>query len=99
MIDRSNRVLLDGYGAYGMSMEPVFSLRRMLWLNEGGIYAISHVRSGGEKGDNWHKSGMKTLKPNTWKDFISCAEYLINEKYTTPPINWLYGVGVPEEFL
>jgi prolyl oligopeptidase len=46
--------------------------------------AIAHVRGGGELGDNWHKGGFKTTKPNTWKDLISCAEYLINNKYTSP---------------
>ena len=50
---------------------------------EGGIFAVAHVRGGGELGDNWHKGGYKTTKPNTWKDLISCTEYLINEKYTS----------------
>jgi prolyl oligopeptidase len=46
--------------------------------------AIAHVRGGGELGDEWHKAGQKTTKPNTWKDLIACTEYLINEKYTSP---------------
>ncbi|WP_299258205.1 prolyl oligopeptidase family serine peptidase [uncultured Aquimarina sp.] len=75
--------LMDGYGAYGISMKPAFSLRRLLWILEGGIYAIAHVRGGGEKGDSWHKGGYKSKKPNTWKDFIACAEYLIDKNYTT----------------
>jgi len=48
------------------------------------VIAIAHVRGGGEKGEAWHQSGMKTTKPNTWKDFISCAEYLIANGYTSP---------------
>ncbi len=75
--------MIDGYGAYGVSMIPFFSMRRLLWVLEGGVYAIAHVRGGGEKGDAWHKAGFKTTKPNTWKDFISCAEYLIEHKFTS----------------
>ncbi len=77
-----NRLLMDGYGAYGISTSPYFSMQRLLWVLEGGIYVNAHVRGGGEKGDAWHKGGYKETKPNTWKDFISCAEYLIKEKYT-----------------
>lgn len=80
----NNRVLMDGYGAYGISMRPSYKLKRMLWVLEGGIYAIAHVRGGGEKGNAWHKAGHKATKPNTWKDFISCAQYLINNNITTP---------------
>ncbi|SHJ33028.1 oligopeptidase B Serine peptidase. MEROPS family S09A [Aquimarina spongiae] len=82
--DGKNIVMMDGYGAFGISMEPSFSLRRLLWVMEGGIYAIAHIRGGGEKGDAWHKGGYKITKPNTWKDFISCAEFLIENKFTSP---------------
>lgn len=75
--------MMDSYGSFGISMRPSFSLRRLLWVMEGGIYAIAHVRGGGEKGDTWHKGGYKATKPNTWKDFISCAEFLIKNKYTS----------------
>ncbi len=81
--DGNNIAMMDGYGAYGVSMIPFFSLRRLLWVKEGGVYAIAHIRGGGEKGDAWHKGGFKTTKPNTWKDFISCAEYLIDNKFTS----------------
>ncbi|GAA4279100.1 prolyl oligopeptidase family serine peptidase [Aquimarina mytili] len=81
--DGKNRLLMDGYGAYGISFTPTFSLRRLLWVLEGGIFATAHVRGGGEKGDAWHKGGYKSTKPNTWKDFISCAEYLVSQKYTS----------------
>ncbi len=82
--DGKNHTLMDGYGAYGISMSPTFSLRRLLWVLEGGVFAIAHVRGGGEKGEAWHKGGYKSTKPNTWKDFISCAEYLISNRYTSP---------------
>ncbi len=78
-----NQVLMDGYGSYGISMKPAMRIHRTLWLLEGGIYAIAHVRGGGEKGSSWHKGGYKSSKPNTWKDFISCAEYLITNQYTS----------------
>lgn len=78
-----NRVLFYGYGAYGSSESPFFSPNFLLWTNDGGILAIPHVRGGGELGDKWHKAGFKTTKPNTWKDLIACAEYLINEDYTS----------------
>jgi prolyl oligopeptidase len=78
-----NRVLFYGYGAYGSSMNPFFSPNFLLWTNDGGILAIPHVRGGGELGDKWHKAGFKTTKPNTWKDLIACAEYLIDKDYTS----------------
>ncbi len=81
--DGNNPVFIFGYGAYGISMSPGFSPNRLLWATEGGILAVAHVRGGGELGDSWYKGGYKTTKPNTWKDLISCTEYLINEKYTS----------------
>jgi prolyl oligopeptidase len=79
-----NPVLILGYGAYGISENPFFSPGRLLWTYNDGIFAIAHVRGGGELGDKWYKGGYKTTKPNTWKDLIACAEYLVNEKYTSP---------------
>ncbi|MGS2761405.1 prolyl oligopeptidase family serine peptidase [Sinomicrobium sp. M5D2P9] len=78
-----NRVLLNGYGAYKWSNSPYLYPYLLHWIRAGGIYAVAHVRGGGEKGDTWHKAGFKTTKPNSWKDFIACTEYLINEEYTT----------------
>jgi len=82
--DGNNPVFFFGYGAYGMSMNPFFSPGFLLWAKNGGILAFAHVRGGGELGDHWYKGGYKTTKPNTWKDLIACAEYLVNEKYTEP---------------
>jgi prolyl oligopeptidase len=84
-LDGSNPTLLDGYGAYGTTIDPYFGPRRLAWLERGGIFAESHVRGGGEYGEDWHKWGMKLTKPNTWRDFIACAEYLIDRKYTSAP--------------
>lgn len=79
-----NPVLMHGYGTYGFTLTPEMSNLMMEWVQKGGIYAVTHVRGGGEKGDTWHKGGFKKTKPNTWKDFIACTEYLITEKYTNP---------------
>lgn len=79
-----NLVLVNGYGAYGISETPAFMPNRLLWAWKGGILAVAHVRGGGELGDKWYKTGYKTTKPNTWKDLIACAEYLVKEKYTSP---------------
>ena len=83
-MDGSNVCLMDSYGAYGISMTPNFSLRENALAVKGVIVAIPHVRGGSEKGEEWYKAGYKTTKPNTWKDFISCAEYLIAKGYTSP---------------
>jgi prolyl oligopeptidase len=77
-----NHVLMHGYGTYGFSLTPEMSSMMMEWVQKGGIYAVTHVRGGGEKGDTWYKAGFKKTKPNTWKDFIACTEYLIHGKYT-----------------
>lgn len=81
--DGSNICLLEGYGAYGMSRPPVFDVHKLTLLNRGVVYAWAHVRGGGEKGESWHKDGFKNTKANTWKDFNACAEYLINNKFTS----------------
>jgi len=83
-LDGNNVCLLDGYGAYGISMTPYFSILENALAVRGVVVAIPHVRGGSEKGQSWYKAGYKTTKPNTWKDFNSCAEYLIEKGYTNP---------------
>ena len=83
-LDGSNPVLMNGYGAYGITTDPGFNPRLLAWLEQGGIYAVAHVRGGGVYGDSWHRDGYKLTKPNTWRDFIACGEYLVQHKYTTP---------------
>ncbi len=82
-MDGSSSCLLEGYGAYGISYTPAFSVRRSVAL-QGVVIAYAHPRGGSEKGEAWYKAGYKTTKPNTWKDFISCAEYLVKQGYTSP---------------
>lgn len=83
-LDGSAPLILNGYGAYGSIRRVGFSAVNLAWLERGGIIAIAHVRGGGEKGKPWHLAGQKATKPNTWKDLIACAEYLIARKYSSP---------------
>jgi prolyl oligopeptidase len=83
-LDGSNPTLLDGYGSYGNSYPAYFDPTRLAWHENGGVYAVCHVRGGGEGGEEWHLAGKGANKPNTWKDFIACAQYLIANKYTSP---------------
>ena len=82
--DGSNPTLLEGYGAYGFPSPPYFESMRVAWYENGGVYAVCHVRGGGEYGEEWHLAGKGATKPNTWRDFIACAQYLIENKYTSP---------------
>jgi oligopeptidase B len=79
----TNPTLLYGYGSYGSSMSPTFSSTRLSLLNRGFVYAIAHIRGGQEMGRQWYEDGKMFNKKNTFTDFIDCAEYLIDEKYTT----------------
>lgn len=84
-LDGSHPTRLEGYGAYGaMSTEPGFDPVELTWSERGGVRAFCGVRGGGEYGEDWHLAGKGPTKPNTWRDFIACAEYLIDKKYTSP---------------
>ncbi len=83
-LDGSNCCIITGYGAYGISSTPEFSILENALAARGVVIAVAHVRGGSEKGQDWYKAGYKTTKPNTWKDFISCAEYLVKKGYTSP---------------
>lgn len=83
-LDGSNPCWLTGYGAYGFSLYLDYQHQNYAWYEKGGIMAFAHVRGGGEKGEAWYRAGFQQTKPNTWKDFIACAEYLIEQKYTSP---------------
>jgi prolyl oligopeptidase len=82
--DGNASTMIYGYGAYSYSITPFFSKGFLLWANQGGVFAIAHVRGGGEKGEKWHADGMKSKKPNSWKDLIACTEYLIQNKFSSP---------------
>ena len=85
-LDASHPALVWAYGAYGEEAgtpAPFFDPRSAAWMERGGIVAVAHVRGGGEYGEDWHRAGMKGTKPNSWLDLIACAEYLIENKYTS----------------
>ncbi len=81
--DGNNILFMTGYGSYGSSMTPYFNTLYLPLLNRGVIIAVAHPRGGGEKGYTWHMGGFKSTKPNTWKDFIACGEYLVQNRYSS----------------
>jgi prolyl oligopeptidase len=83
-LNGKNPTILYGYGGYGLSENPNFRIRRLVWLEQGGVYVIANLRGGGEYGEEWHNQGKLTKKQNVFDDFIGCAEFLINAKYTSP---------------
>ena len=80
-LDGKNPVLLRGYGAYGISLQPSFVAPYLTFLEDGGVLAVAHVRGGGEYGEDWHLAGKQATKPNTYKDMIAAAEYLDAQGY------------------
>lgn len=84
-------VILTGYGSYGMSWEPMFQSSLFVGQRRGVAMAVCHVRGGGEFGSAWHEGGRLATKPNTWKDFVACAEALVAQGVTVP--DQLVGMG------
>jgi len=82
--DGKNPTYLNGYAAYGNVYGPFFDPMNLAWLEKGFIMAYCHARGGGEFGEDWHNGGKLATKQNTILDFIACAEYLVQEKYTSP---------------
>lgn len=86
-----NPVYLYGYGGFNITLNPGFSANRLLWLENGGIYAQANLRGGGEYGEEWHVAGTKQQKMNVFNDFIAAAEYMIDQNWTTPELLTIEG--------
>lgn len=82
-LDGSNPTILYGYGGYGRATQPTFNEARRVWLEQGGVYAIAHIRGGGEFGEAWHLAGNLTKKQNVFDDFYACMERLKELGYCT----------------
>jgi oligopeptidase B len=90
-LDGTSPCLLYGYGSYGASMDPGFSMSRLSLLNRGFVYAIAHIRGGEEMGRQWYEDGKLLKKKNTFNDFIDCGQYLVDHKYSGS--KGLYAMG------
>jgi oligopeptidase B len=83
ILNGKNPVFLTGYGAYGYSNDPYFSSKRFSLVDRGFVFALAHIRGGGELGRTWYESGKLFNKRNTFTDFIACAEHLVTQNYTS----------------
>jgi prolyl oligopeptidase len=89
--DGRHPTLLWGYAAYGDTEAPWFSAWRLAWLERGGVFAVANPRGSGAFGQAWYRAGFQQSKPNSWKDFIACAEYLVAQRYTSPQRLGIWG--------
>jgi prolyl oligopeptidase len=89
--DRKNPVYLYGYGGFNITLNPSFSPNRLLWLENGGIYAQANLRGGGEYGESWHEAGTLMQKQNVFDDFIAAAEFMIEQNWTNPDLITIEG--------
>jgi len=83
-LNGKNPTWLYAYGGFSISLTPSFNTSRIVWLENGGVYAQPNLRGGGEYGEKWHLAGTKLNKQNVFDDFIAAGEFLIKEKYTSP---------------
>jgi prolyl oligopeptidase len=84
-LDGNNPTILYAYGGFNVGLTPYFSVSRVVWMEAGGVYCLANLRGGDEYGEEWHKAGMLGNKQNVFDDYIACAEWLIENKYTSTP--------------
>lgn len=92
-LDGSHPTLLYGYASYGVTEEPYFGSGRLAWLDAGGVFAVANPRGSGVFGRAWHEAGRQATKPNSWHDFIACAEWLVAQGWTRPSRLGLWGAS------
>lgn len=92
-LDRQNPLLLTAFGSHGVTPAPRFDPALMAWLERGGIFAVAHVRGGGEYGGEWHRAGRQSLKRNTVLDFLAAAEFVVRYGFTNPRRLAIAGTG------
>ena len=90
-LDGRNPTLLYGYASYGITEEPVFSTTRLAFIDAGGVLAVANPRGSSVYGEDWYRAGWQATKPNTWRDFISCAEWLVTQGYASKPTLGIFG--------
>ncbi len=90
-LDGSHPTLIYGYASYGNTEEPYYSISRTAWLDAGGVLAVINPRGTSVYGEDWYRAGFQATKPNTWKDAIACAEWLIAQGYTRPAKLGIWG--------
>jgi prolyl oligopeptidase len=83
-LEGNNPTLLYGYGGFNVNQTPAFSVSRLVWIEQGGVFAQAVLRGGSEYGEDWHRAGMLEKKQNVFDDFIAAAEWLVANKVTTP---------------
>jgi prolyl oligopeptidase len=84
ILDGNNPTLLTGYGGFNQSVTPSFSALAVVWVENGGVFALPNLRGGGEFGEEWHQSGMLEKKQNVFDDFVAAAQWLVKRGYTQP---------------
>ena len=98
-LDGSNPVLLEGYGGYGFSSSAFFSSDNMVWIERGGVLAFVNPRGSGVNGEDWHLAGFKATKPNTWKDGVAAARWLIDKGYGSAKTMGIMGTSAGGVFV
>lgn len=83
LLNGQNPTYLYGYGGFAVSLTPSFSVSNLVWMEQGGVYAVPNLRGGGEYGESWHQAGTRLHKQTVFDDFIAAAEWLISNQYTS----------------